>query len=159
MKTTNNNNANTNKAANSFSNNVVALACGCILGVGLALSGMTDVNKVQGFLDLSGRWDPALIFVMGAALCITVTSFRFILKSPYPLLSESFKLPTKSSIDKPLIIGAVLFGIGWGLVGYCPGPAISSLAYLNSESFVFVASMLFGGFLGQLLLPQKHQSN
>lgn len=142
--------------SHGLGNNIVALACGCIFGAGLAASGMTDVNKVRGFLDLFGRWDPSLMFVMGSALCVTLITFRFILKSAKPLLSTKFNLPTKNDIDRPLIIGAILFGLGWGLVGFCPGPAISSLAYLNSDSFIFVAAMLLGGKLGQLVFPQKN---
>ena len=99
---------------------LASLACGLLFGVGLAMSGMTDTAKVLGFLDLFGHWIPDLIFVMGGAVAVTVVSFRFILKGR-PLLETGFSLPTSKDLDLRLLGGAALFGIGWGIYGYCPG--------------------------------------
>lgn len=123
--------------------NLAALACGLLFGAGLALSGMTDTAKVLGFLDLFGRWIPDLAFVMGGAVCVTLVSFRFVLKRR-PLLAPDFSLPTRSDLDPQLLTGAALFGIGWGVYGYCPGPALSALVYLDAATAVFVLAMLAG---------------
>lgn len=123
---------------------LIALLCGLVFGAGLAISGMTDTAKVIGFLDLLGDWDPDLMFVMAAAVLVTLVSFRFILRRKGPLLDTGFKLPTQRQVDRRLLGGAVLFGIGWGLYGYCPGPALAALAYLNTETAVFVVAMLVG---------------
>lgn len=123
--------------------NLTFLFCGILFGVGLAMSGMTDTAKVLGFLDVFGEWVPDLIFVMGGAVIVTVIAFRWILKSQ-PLFSSHFDLSNKKSIDTQLISGATLFGIGWGVYGYCPGPAIASLSYLDPQAFIFVLAMLFG---------------
>jgi uncharacterized membrane protein YedE/YeeE len=134
---------------------VVALVCGIVFGVGLAASGMTDTAKVLGFLDLFGTWVPDLAFVMGGAVCVTLVAFRFVLKRETPLLTPSFMLPMKSTVDGRLLTGAAIFGIGWGFYGYCPGPAISALAYLDSQTVIFIVAMLTGMALankvGQLL--------
>ena len=130
---------------------ISALVCGVIFGVGLALSGMTDVGKVIGFLDLFGAWDPTLMFVMGAGLLVSFPFFQFgIAGLKKPVFAEIFRLPTKQEIDARLIMGACLFGTGWGLVGLCPGPAIASLAYLNVEILYFVVAMSAGMLLAQL---------
>jgi hypothetical protein len=129
----------------------VALCCGVLFGVGLAASGMTDPAKVQGFLDIFGVWDPSLAFVMGGAVVVTVISFRFVLPMAKPLLADSFDLPSRKDIDTSLLLGAALFGVGWGLTGLCPGPAIASLAYLNPNILIFLCSMVIGGYGGQLL--------
>ena len=123
---------------------IVALLCGIVFGVGLAVSGMTDTAKVLGFLDVAGNWIPDLAFVMGGAVCVTLVAFRFVLKIKKPLLSASFSLPTKSSLDGRLLSGAAIFGIGWGVYGYCPGPALSALTYLDNKTAIFVVSMLVG---------------
>ncbi len=133
---------------------LVSLLCGVLFGVGLAASGMTDPAKVQGFLDISGLWDPSLIFVMGGAVTITVLGFRWVLKLSQPVLSESFDLPTSTAIDKRLIVGAALFGIGWGISGLCPGPAIASIAYLNPDIGLFLAAMFAGAFVGQIVIER-----
>jgi uncharacterized membrane protein YedE/YeeE len=122
----------------------VALFAGLLFGVGLALSGMTDTAKVQGFLDLFGAWIPDLLFVMGGAVAVTLVLFRFVLKRSKPLLAESFELPSNTAINAPVLIGSALFGIGWGLYGYCPGPAVSALAYLDWQTVLFVGAMLLG---------------
>lgn len=123
---------------------VTALLSGTIFGLGLAVSGMVDRYKVLGFLDIAGHWDPSLIFVMAAALAVSLPGFYFALKRRAPLLDEKFFLPVANAVDKPLVIGGIIFGVGWGLYGYCPGPAVASLAYLNPDSLIFVFTMLVG---------------
>jgi len=126
----------------------VGLVCGSIFGIGLSVSEMVSPVKVLGFLDIFGNWDPSLAFVMGGALIVAAVSFRIISRRPAPQLMTSFDLPTKVHIDIRLLVGAVMFGIGWGLVGLCPGPALANLAIgLASESFkplIFVAAMITG---------------
>ncbi len=129
---------------------LVALACGIVFGAGLAMSGMTDTAKVLGFLDLFGDWVPDLAFVMGGAVCVTLVAFRVILKRTTPLLEAEFSLPTKTALDGPLLAGAAIFGIGWGVYGYCPGPALSALVYLDGKTFMFVVAMLTGMALANL---------
>lgn len=123
---------------------IVALVCGVIFGLGLAMSGMTDTAKVIGFLDIFGNWVPDLAFVMGGAVLVTLVAFRLVLKRSKPLLANGFQLPTNTTLDGRLLGGAALFGIGWGIYGYCPGPAISALAYLNTDTVIFVGAMLAG---------------
>jgi uncharacterized membrane protein YedE/YeeE len=131
-------------------NLIVALIAGTLFGTGLAMSGMTDTAKVQGFLDLFGNWVPDLAFVMGGAVLVTAIAFRFVLKRQAPLLVEKFHLPTARDIDPSLLAGAALFGVGWGLYGYCPGPAVAALAYLDWQPAIFVLAMLAGMGLRQL---------
>lgn len=123
---------------------LIALACGLLFGVGLAMSGMTDQAKVIGFLDVAGHWVPDLAFVMGAAVLVTVIFYRLVLKRDGPLMADSFSLPIKTTLDSRLLGGAAIFGIGWGLYGYCPGPAISALVYFNPQTAIFVVAMLGG---------------
>lgn len=117
---------------------------GMLFGCGLALSGMTDTAKVTGFLDLFGNWIPDLAFVMGGAVLVTVIAFRWVLRRSRPLFDEQFHLPGASHIDGRLLAGAALFGLGWGLYGYCPGPAVAALAYLDWQTALFVVAMLAG---------------
>lgn len=131
--------------------NLVSLISGLLFGLGLAISGMISPGKVIGFLDLAGNWDPSLAFVMGGGVLVTIIAFRFILKRETPLFGGRFSLPTKTDVDKRLALGAVLFGIGWGLGGLCPGPAISSLAYGNAKILVFVTAMIGGILIAKLL--------
>ena len=123
---------------------IAALAAGLIFGLGLALAGMTDPAKVIGFLDLAGAWNPALAFVMGAGVIVTFIGYRLVLARPKPVLDARFQIPTRTDIDLPLVGGAALFGIGWGLAGYCPGPALSSLIAGNGEVFALVGAMIAG---------------
>jgi len=125
---------------------IVSCISGIIFGVGLSVSNMINPEKVLGFLDLFGLWDPSLIFVMMGAITISAPIFFLFRNKNKPLFADNFTIPTLKSIDKNLIIGSGTFGIGWGMVGFCPGPAISSLALLNTYSVFFVLSML-GGFL------------
>ena len=125
-------------------NKIISLISGAIFGFGLTVSSMTNPAKVLGFLNLFGQWDPSLIFVMIGAIIVS-SPFFFLFKSKEkPLFAQSFLIPEIKRIDTKLIIGSSLFGIGWGAVGLCPGPAISSLALLNNYSLAFIASMLFG---------------
>ena len=123
---------------------IVALICGLVFGAALAMSGMTDTAKVLGFLDITGNWIPDLAFVMGGAVLVTLIAFRFVLKAERPLLSPKFFLPTKTAVDGKLMLGSGIFGIGWGVYGYCPGPAMSALAYGDRETVMFVVAMLVG---------------
>ncbi|MEI6984914.1 MAG: DUF6691 family protein [Rhodospirillaceae bacterium] len=123
---------------------IVGLSSGLLFGFGLALSGMTDPLVVTGFLDLAGAWNPALAFVMAGALTVTAVGYRVIFKRGRPLWTDSFTLPTRTAIDARLILGAVLFGIGWGLSGYCPGPALASLSAATPGVAAFVTAMIIG---------------
>jgi len=121
-----------------------ALAAGVIFGVGLALSQMVNPNKVINFLDITGEWDPSLIFVLGGAVLTTTIAYRFIFSRSKPVFADDFQLPTLLQIDRQLFIGAVLFGVGWGVIGYCPGPAVASLGFGLEEPLIVVISMLAG---------------
>ena len=123
---------------------LAALFCGTLFGIGLAVSGMTDTAKVLGFLDLFGDWIPDLAFVMGGAVCVTLVAFRFIVKRDRALLGDVISLPRNTAIDGRLLAGAAIFGVGWGTYGYCPGPAISALGYLDVKTVYFVVAMLVG---------------
>lgn len=123
---------------------LASLISGILFGVGLSLSQMTNPDKVLNFLDIVGAWDPSLIFVMLGALEVTFISFKVILKRPSPVFDHKFYLATKKEIDKPLIIGATVFGIGWGLTGYCPGPAVAGLGFGNPEAVIMVIAIYLG---------------
>lgn len=120
---------------------------GTLFGLGLAVSGMVNPGKVIGFLDVAGRWDPTLATVMGGALLVTVLGFRWILCRPRPWLADRFFVPARNDVDARLVVGAALFGIGWGIAGLCPGPAIASLATGLAPVAAFVAAMLAGAWL------------
>ena len=121
-----------------------ALIAGILFGLGLTLSGMSDPAKVLGFLNIAGNWVPDLIFVMGGAVVVTLIFTPLVVKRARPLLADSFSLPTTQTLDKRLVSGAVLFGVGWGLSGYCPGPAVVSLLYGYESTIVFCLAMLAG---------------
>jgi uncharacterized protein len=123
---------------------LAALACGLVFGLGLAISGMMNPAKVIGFLDVAGDWDPTLAFVMGGALLIAVPAYREILKRRHPILSGGFSLPTEEKLDASLIWGSSLFGVGWGLVGFCPGPAVAAIVTGLPAVLGFVAAMIAG---------------
>lgn len=135
-------------------NNLVALLSGIIFGLGLALSQMVDPNKVINFLDVTGNWDPSLAFVMMGALAVSMLSFRFILKRSAPLLESGFHVSRQALISRPLLIGAGLFGMGWGMTGYCPGPAVASLGLFSVEGIIMVAA-IYAGFFSQRWLAKK----
>lgn len=134
---------------------LVALLAGALFGAGLVISGMTDPLKVQAFLDLAGRWDPTLAFVMGGGLLITIPGFWLIRRRRSPVFESQFYLPTRKDVDLRLLAGAACFGIGWGLAGYCPGPAIASLASLSPSVILFCFAMLAGMALADRIPPPK----
>jgi uncharacterized membrane protein YedE/YeeE len=129
----------------------IAALCGVLFGLGLAISQMVNPEKVLAFLDIFGNWDPSLLLVIGSATGFTMVSFRWVLKRQQPLFADTFRLPTKTDIDGRLIIGAALFGIGWGLAGYCPGPGIAAVTLGKLEPVVFVVCLLIGSSLTRLL--------
>lgn len=129
---------------------VGALIAGILFGFGLAVSQMVNPAKVLGFLDLAGRWDPSLALVMAGAVAVTFVGFRLMQRRATPLFAPRFELPTRHELDARLIGGAAIFGVGWGLVGFCPGPAFASLAFGLRESLIFVAAMALGAWLQQL---------
>ena len=128
-------------------NKIVSLFCGIIFGIGLVISEMINPAKVLGFLNLFGEWDPSLAFVMIGALIISTPLFHLFKNKEKPLFSLNFSIPENKEIDKKLIIGSVFFGTGWGLIGLCPGPAITSIALLNASSAIFVVSMFIGFYI------------
>lgn len=130
---------------------LMALIAGLIFGLGLILSGMTNPAKVIGFLDLAGHWDPSLGFVMAGAIAVSVVPFRLVKGWSMALLGSPIRLPTASDIDRRLVLGSVIFGSGWGLAGYCPGPALTSVLSGGIKPLVFVIAMLAGMALFELL--------
>ncbi len=126
------------------------LLAGVLFGAGLVVGGMTDPENVIGFLDFFGEWKPALIFVMGGAIAVNFVLMRLILRRPAPLFDGQFHLPTRRDIDPRLVIGSGLFGIGWGLGGFCPGPGIVSAFAGNEDALVFVVAMTLGMFAFRL---------
>lgn len=117
---------------------------GLLFGLGLVVSQMVNPAKITGFLDLAGNWDPTLLVVMASALVTTLIGYRIVMGRKRPLLESEFHLPTNSVIDRPLIIGAAIFGVGWGLAGLCPGPGITAAALGGAPPWAFVAAMLAG---------------
>jgi uncharacterized protein len=123
---------------------VFSLLAGVIFGAGLTLSDMVNPARVSNFLDFAGSWDPTLMFVMAGGLAVTTLGYKFIFRRNSPLVDEKFHLPTQRQIDLPLVGGAALFGVGWGLAGICPGPALADLVTLDPKVLAFVAAMLVG---------------
>jgi uncharacterized protein len=121
-----------------------AFGAGLLFGVGLWLSGMAHPRKVLDFLDITGTWDPSLLLVMGGAVAVTLLAFR-------PIIRKRKLSFDKKSVDVPLVAGAVIFGLGWGIGGFCPGPALTALSSLSAEVFVFVAAMIAGGLFARIL--------
>jgi uncharacterized protein len=130
---------------------VSAFIVGLVFGIGLIVAGMTNPAKVQGFLDLAGNWDPSLAFVMGGAILVGLVAFRFAGKRERSLLGEAMRLPTATAIDRRLVLGGLAFGTGWGLAGFCPGPALASLATGGSKALIFTGAMLAGMLVFELL--------
>lgn len=134
---------------------VVSFIAGLLFAVGLIVSGMSNPSKVLNFLDVAGNWDPTLAFVMAGALLVTFPAFHFVLKRSAPLLSDRFYLPTRQQIDAPLVSGATIFGVGWGLAGLCPGPALTALGSGATSAFVFVAAMTAGALAHKYILQPR----
>ena len=130
-------------------NKLISLISGTIFGIGLVVSQMINPEKVLGFLDLFGNWDPSLAFVMMGALIVSSPLFHLIKNKDKPLFAEEFNYSNNKEINNKLVIGSALFGAGWGLGGLCPGPAISSIALLNINSIIFVAAMFIGFYLAK----------
>ena len=123
---------------------VTAILAGLLFGAGLTLSGMVNPMKVQNFMDFLGQWDATLLFVMGAGLIVTFIGYRLVFRRGQPLFTSGFSLPPSEHIDAKLLAGALLFGLGWGLTGFCPGPAIASLVFGYWPSVIFVVAMAVG---------------
>ena len=130
---------------------MAALASGALFGIGLAMSGMTDPRRVLGFLDLFGDFDPTLLFVLGGAVMTTVVLFRFVLRRGSPVLASTFHLSSLRHIDSRLLGGAAIFGVGWGIAGYCPGPALAGLGIGSREALWFVPAMIIGMLLHRIV--------
>lgn len=130
---------------------IAALIVGFIFAIGLTLSGMTQPQKVIGFLDVFGQWDPSLIFVMVGAILVHFVTYKLIRKKSSPLFGSQWHVPTKKEITPALVLGSFIFGVGWALGGFCPGPAVTSLASFDLVPLVFVGSMLLGMLLFKLL--------
>lgn len=135
---------------------IIALAAGALFGFGLSMSGMVDPARVIGFLDVaSGHWDPSLAFVLGGALLVALPGVAIQRRMTRPALDDHFYLPTSCAIDRPLVLGAAIFGAGWGLAGFCPGPAVASLSVGLVPSFIFAAAMVAGMMLHDHLLAGR----
>ena len=130
---------------------VMAMISGIIFGAGLAISGMLDPSKVSGFLDLFGVWDPSLAFVMGGGVVVNGLGYLWVKKQQSPVFARQFKLPTSQAIDRPLLIGSALFGIGWGISGLCPGPAVASALLNPADGIGFMVFMMAGLVLGRVV--------
>lgn len=129
----------------------MALVAGLVFAIGLIVSGMSNPAKVIGFLDLAGKWDPSLVLVMAGAIAVSFVPFQRATRRSRSVLGEPVRLPTANDIDRRLVLGALTFGAGWGLAGYCPGPALASLLSGSAKPVVFVAAMIGGMLLFQLL--------
>ncbi|NMH60058.1 YeeE/YedE family protein [Alteromonas ponticola] len=138
---------------------LAALFCGFLFGFGLIISGMTNPARVLNFLDWSARWDPTLAFVMGGAIAVALPGFHWLRKREKPLYSSHFELPAKRKIDAKLVFGAGLFGIGWGIAGLCPGPAVVAAATLDSDLLLFFAAMVSGMVAQHWFFNQKLNKN
>ena len=130
---------------------ITALSAGAIFGAGLALAGMLNPAKVVGFLDIFGMWDPSLGLVMAGGILVNATGHYFVMKRHRPMFDTRFELPTSNNIDRPLLIGSAIFGIGWGLAGYCPGPVVASLMLQPADMLPFLVTLLAGAFAGRWL--------
>lgn len=137
---------------------ILVMISGILFGLGLSVSAMINPTVVLNFLDFLGNWDPALMFVMGGALVVTTIGYPIVFKKKSPLFTAKFSLPEKTDIDKNLVLGASIFGIGWGLVGYCPGPALAGLILLQQETFIFVAAMVVGIKVAQVMTNKSKGS-
>ena len=135
--------------------NLVTLISGLLFGFGLLLSGMANPAKVQNFLDLFGTWDPSLALVMGGAIAVTMPGFWLVIRRNKPFFNDVFHLPSRTDLDARLITGAAIFGVGWGLGGFCPGPAITALPLAAEGTLIFVATMLTGMAASKYVLQRR----
>ena len=135
--------------------NFLTLISGLLFGFGLLLSGMADPAKVQNFLDLFGTWDPSLAFVMGGAIAVTMPGFWLVIRRNKPFFNDVFHLPSRTDLDARLITGAAIFGVGWDLGGFCPGPAITALPLAAEGTLIFVATMLTGMAASKYVLQRR----
>lgn len=131
---------------------IAALVAGTLFGLGLAIAGMIDPAKILNFLDIFGTWDPSLAFVMGGGLLVNAIATPFIMRRKTPILAEFFRTPTKHQVDKRLIIGGALFGAGWGIGGYCPGPMLTALSFANTDIIAVVGAYIIGTFIARSVL-------
>ncbi len=136
-------------------NNFMSLISGLLFGIGLSISGMMSPKKVIGFLDITGQWDPSLALVMGGALFISIIAFKFILTKSSPICENQFHVPSNTKLDKAIIIGPIIFGIGWGLIGLCPGPALANLYTLDFATLSFVIAMVTSMVLTDKILSKS----
>ena len=134
---------------------IAAWICGLLFGVGLSISGMVNPAKVIHFVDVTGRWDPSLAFVMAGALLVFSFGFRLTQKSAKPLFALKFQVPARRDIDRSLVAGAMVFGIGWGLAGICPGPSITALAFGIADFYLFFAAMVVGSLAYGLTMAKR----
>ena len=131
---------------------ITALIIGAVFGIGLAIAGMLNPSKVSGFLDVFGDWDPSLAFVMGGGILVNAIGHRFVMKRKAPIQSATFSMATSTNIDKPLVIGSVIFGVGWGLAGLCPGPVVASLLLSGQAMLPFFGLLITGLLVGQIVM-------
>jgi uncharacterized membrane protein YedE/YeeE len=141
---------------------LIQFVIGLVFGLGLLVSGMSDPAKVLNFLDLggirAGTWDPSLAFVMAGAVAVTFIGYKFVLKRPQPIFAERFHLPGKADVDLRIILGPAIFGVGWGLAGFCPGPALTALGFGAPAALLFVAAMLAGMMLARWIADRPSLS-
>lgn len=147
------------KSSQAIASLFVALVSGVLFGMGMMISGMVDPHRVIGFLDITGAWDPSLMFVMGGALAVFMPIYLLVIKKrTVPVCSERFSLSNNRVIDKKLVGGAALFGLGWGIAGICPGPAVTSISGLNPSMMVFIAAMLLGMVIANLAVNKYEKA-
>jgi uncharacterized membrane protein YedE/YeeE len=137
---------------------LINFVIGLIFGLGLVVSGMSDPAKVLNFLDLAGTWDPSLAFVMGGAVIVTFIGYRIVLQRKAPIFDTKFHVPTRTDVDARLIVGPALFGIGWGLGGFCPGPALTAIGLGAPGTLMFVPAMLVGMWVARLMSDARPNS-
>jgi len=135
---------------------LAALLCGALFGIGLALARMTDPLVVIGFLDVFGNFDPTLLFVLAGATTTTAVAFHFVLRRQRPIVAAEFQLPSTRTIGLPLVLGAAIFGVGWGLAGYCPGPALVGAGAGVSTALLFLPAMIAGGIAHRLFVTRPN---
>ena len=134
---------------------LINFVIGLIFGLGLVISGMSNPAKVLNFLDLAGSWDPSLAFVMGGAVIVTFIGYRIVLQRKAPIFDTKFHIPTRTDVDARLIVGPALFGIGWGLGGFCPGPALTAIGLGAPGTLIFVPAMLAGMWVARLTAERR----